>query len=544
MPSAIPYIRFSSKKQAKGSSLKRQESMITDWLLRHPDYTLSTLRFEDLGRSGYSGDHLEYGFGKLLAAIEAGAIKRDDSVVIEAMDRAGRLPPLEMVSLISRILSAGVSIVTLDDQMTYTQESANGQHLFLLVAKMQQANQYSEALSRRIKGSYADRRTKAAAGLAVKRSTPIWLDKKGQLIESLAPFIAQAFSDYADGLGERRIYDRIHNKHPLLEKLNPSTIKRWLTNTTAIGYWGDIPNVHPAVISPELWYRVQKRISAPSLAKEVNSKRAAPSKHLLTGLVKCSHCQSNMIYKALKHSPHVMACGKRARFGITGCDNKTCLPVQLIDYIRRDSSFSYLESALAGQQLSQNEKDLLIAKGKIEAIGVQITTVVNALTITGDIPELQNKLVDLSSQRKALEDEAIILSRTDSPSIHTPITLATLELGMLENDPLKLNTLLQSSGFVLWCNVDGEIAVGVGSDYFYKYLKAVDGRYVFAMLRDYNDPHPNIMSLKIVGKDDKTTTQPQPLALDAAAYAEAGSMAELLSLKRLHSLRSNRVHFD
>lgn len=541
MPSAIPYIRFSSKKQAKGSSLKRQESMITDWLLRHPDYTLSTLSFEDLGRSGYSGDHLEYGFGKLLAAIEAGAIKSGDSVVIEAMDRAGRLPPLEMVSLISRILSAGVSIVTLDDQMTYTQESANGQHLFLLVAKMQQANQYSEALSRRIKGSYADRRTKAAAGVSVKRSTPVWLDKEGNLVESLAPFIVQAFEDYSIGLGERRIYDRIHDKHPLLEKLNPSTIKRWMTNNTAIGYWGDIPDAHPAVISPELWYRVQKRINeAPAIPK------AAPSKHLLTGLVKCSHCQSNMIYKALKHSPHVMACGKRARFGVTGCNNKTCLPVQLIDYIRRDSSFSYLESALAGQHLSQNEKDLLIVKGKIEDLGRQITTLANTLTIAGDIPEVQKKLIDLSGQRKALEDEAIILSRTDSPSTHTPLTLATLELGMLENDPLKLNTLLQSSGFVLWCNVDGEIAVGVGSDYFYKYLKAVDSRYVFALLRDYTDLHPNIMSLKIVSKDDRpTTTLPQPLALlDAAACGEASSTADLLSLMRLHSLRSNRVHFD
>jgi DNA invertase Pin-like site-specific DNA recombinase len=541
MPSVIPYIRFSSKKQAKGSSLKRQESMITDWLLRHPDYTLSTLRFEDLGRSGYSGDHLEYGFGKLLAAIEAGAIKRGDCILIEAMDRAGRLPPRRMLTLLSRILDAGVSIVTLDDQMTYTQESTDGQYLFLLIAKMQQANQYSEALSRRIKGSYADRRTKAAAGVSVKRSTPVWLDKEGNLVESLAPFIIQAFEDYSIGLGERRIYDRIHDKHPLLEKLNPSTIKRWMTNNTAIGYWGDIPNAHPAVISPELWYRVQKRIQeAPSIPK------AAPSKHLLTGLVKCSHCQSNMIYKALKHSPHVMACGKRARFGVTGCENKTCLPVQLIDYIRRDSSFSYLESALAGQQLSQNEKDLLIVKGKIEDLGRQITTLANTLTIAGDIPEVQKKLIDLSGQRKALEDEAIILSRTDSTShTHTPFTLATLELGMLENDPLKLNTLLQSSGFVLWCNVEGEIAVGVGGDYFYKYLKAADGRYVFAMLRDYNDPHPNIMTLKIVGKDDKaTTTPPQPLALDAAAYDEAGSMAELLSLKRLHSLRSNRVHFD
>lgn len=71
MPSAIPYIRFSSDRQKHGSSIARQEVMISDWLKRHPDYDLSTLKFSDLGESGYHGDHIKEAgnFGKLLKAV-------------------------------------------------------------------------------------------------------------------------------------------------------------------------------------------------------------------------------------------------------------------------------------------------------------------------------------------------------------------------------------------------------------------------------------------------------------------------------------------
>ena len=456
---AIPYIRFSSTKQQHGSSVARQQEAIGKWMLNHPDYTLSNLCFTDLGISGWSGEHSESGgFSKLLVAIEAGAIKAGDCVLVEAMDRAGRLPPFEMVTLIGKVLNAGVLLVTLDDGMTYTQESANGQHLFLLVAKFQQANQYSEALSRRIKASYADRRTKAAAGLSVKRSTPVWIDKEGLLIESLAPFIVQVFEDYAIGLGERRIYDRIQGKHPLLTKLNPSTIKRWMTNTTAIGMWGDIPDVHPPVISKELFYRVQRRLGTPSKPK------AAPTNHLLTGLVKCGVCNSNMIYKALSHSPHVMACGKRARFGAgdKGCSNKTNWPVMLLEGIRLDTYIAAVQRGLLSTQASASEQKRIVLEGEINTLTKTIARLV-ALIAIHDIPEVQASYSAAVNKREQLQYQlAAAISTPDHPSYDYAYNYAN-DLYAI-NDDQQLNALLQQAGYVITC-IDNTATVLESSPY-------------------------------------------------------------------------------
>lgn len=531
MPAAIPYIRFSSKQQGHGSSHARQTELVTKWLVSHTDYTLSNLRFEDLGRSGYSGDHLEYGFGKLLAAIESNYIKAGDVVLVEAMDRAGRLPFLEMVPLLNRILSAGVSIITLDDGVEYTQASANDQHLFLLAAKIQAANKYSEALSRRIKGSYQDRRTKAAAGIPVKRSTPLWLDKEGNLIESLAPFITQAFEDYASGLGERRIFDRIRGKHPLLESINPSTIKRWMTNSTAIGSWGDIPNVHPAVVSQELWYRVQQRNN-----KLSPTAKTAPSKHLLTGLVKCAHCGSNYIYRSLSKSPHVMGCGKRARLGDEGCDNSTNIPVQILDFIRVDSSFPYLQEALEGQQLSQNEKELIVVRGQVQSIGIAITKLTDTLVlIGGDIPEIQQKLQELIGQRTELEQQTAVLERSDTQPTNL-LTIASLEFDLLENDPLKLNALLQTVNYALYVNIEKEVAVGVAGEVLYQYQGAKAGFYTLQM------PFGERSIRRPILANGEQQSFPTPLS--NFQPQEDGPMTNLLDLLRMQNTRRARFHRD
>lgn len=109
---AVSYIRFSSGAQAKGDSERRQSEMLARWLEQHKDYELLDTKFKDLGRSGWSGEHLEHGFGQLLAAIDAEVIPAGSMVLVEAIDRVGRLAPMEMLPLISRIVNAGVSTST------------------------------------------------------------------------------------------------------------------------------------------------------------------------------------------------------------------------------------------------------------------------------------------------------------------------------------------------------------------------------------------------------------------------------------------------
>lgn len=113
MKRVISYIRFSSEKQAKGDSLRRQSKMVTDWLKAHPEYYLDQdLSFRDLGVSGFTGKHLKGGLGDFLTAIEKGLVKAGDTLLIESLDRLSRQAVDRASELLRNILRSGVDVVT------------------------------------------------------------------------------------------------------------------------------------------------------------------------------------------------------------------------------------------------------------------------------------------------------------------------------------------------------------------------------------------------------------------------------------------------
>ncbi|AJE22610.1 recombinase family protein [Azotobacter chroococcum] len=412
---AIPYLRFSSGRQAQGSSYERQHGMIAEWLQRHPQYVLSTMRFEDMGISGWSGAHLENGFGKLLEAINMGHIPTGSVVLCEAWDRIGRLEPLQMIGILSNILKAGVNIITLDDGTEYTRESANGPHLFLLAAKVQQANLFSENLSRRISESWESRRKKADNGEAIKKRLPVWLAKNNQIREEIAPIIVEAFELYAAGWGERRIRRRIKERcisedgtilYPELHKVSPAGVQSWWDMKTAIGYWNDIPGVHPAVISMELWIRVQQERKS----RYTGPKKSAPSKHPLTGLVICGNCGKNYRMKNDKRKTPVMTCGHRGRLGADACTNGKAIPVDVLEAVMMFTCLDYIKRAVISEHPSLNVKKLAEIEFRLGEVHKQLKSLADTIAITGAIDELVNKAKDLNEEKTALEYERTLLS--------------------------------------------------------------------------------------------------------------------------------------
>lgn len=444
MPVAFSYIRFSSAEQAHGDSLTRQQEYVAKWLLAHPEYSLSSASFQDLGISGYSGKHLENGFGKLLAAVESGVIKSTDVVLIEAIDRAGRLEPSVMLHLLTGIVNAGVKLITLDDGITYSNDPNNSNNLFLLVAKVQQAHQYSDALSRRIKDAYTRKREKAAAGDGVKRHTPIWLTSEGELVEGLAPIIVQVFEDYADGLGERRILSRIRGKHPAVETTNPTTLKRWLRNPTAIGRWNDIEDVYPPVVSKELWYRVQKRL------EEGYIPRSAPSKYLLSGLVRCGRCGTNHCVVDTKRSPAVMRCYRRHRQGAEGCSNGSSIPLHVLDFVRSQTMYAAMQRAAQSRNLTSGEKRLIEIEGELSELRRQSDNAAEGLAKYGMVPAITTVLDRLTEQVQQFEQERALLKVAPAPV--SMDDMIDLQHTLLDDDQMRLNALLQGAGYIIVCN--------------------------------------------------------------------------------------------
>lgn len=445
MPTAFSYIRFSSAQQQHGASLERQESMVSRWLLQHPDYTRSTDRFADLGISGFKGKHLDNAFGRLLAAVESGVIKNGDCILIEAIDRAGRLEPMAMLPLLSQIVNAGIDIFTLDDGIKYDKASVNSNHLFLLVAKVQQAYQYSDTLSRRVKDAYTRKRDKAAAGGGVTRRTPLWLDRDGKLIEDLAPVIASIFEDYASGIGERRILARVRGQHPLLEDLNPTTIKKWLRNPTAVGRWNDLEDVYPAAVSKELWFRVQKRL------KDGKKIKSASSVYLLSGLVRCGRCGKNFGVVNTKRSPPVMLCMGRHRLGAAGCSNSRSIPYGVLMRVCSFTSQWALQRAASGQALTRGEKRLIEIDGQLSDLHRQSENVIELLAEHGKtMPGISAKLARLSASVEALETEQALLKA--APAVMDFDHVIDLEYDLLQDDPQRFNAMLQAAGYAIVCD--------------------------------------------------------------------------------------------
>jgi DNA invertase Pin-like site-specific DNA recombinase len=452
MSKAISYIRFSTGKQAKGNSHERQTAMLDRWLLDNSEFTLSSESFQDQGVSGYKGKNAKRDLGSLLEAIRNGLIRKGDVVLVEAVDRIGRQAPFKMFPILSQIVEAGVDIITLDDGMRYDETSINNNHLFLLIAKVQQAHQYSDTLSRRMKASYASRKRAAADGVVPKRNTPVWLTSEGALIPEIAPLVKQAFEDYASGLGERRIFERIFegNDNPLLARMAPSTVKRWMNNRTAIGEWNGIPNVYPAVIEPELFYRVQKRM------EDKFAPRGAPTKHRFTGLVVCGECGKNFNTKHYQNTGITsMECSSRARRGATGCSNNRSIPEPIIDLAFRLTSTKHALKALQGMQLSASQKRDMELEGEIGEVSKKIKRIIGFMENLdeADGDELASKYASLQAERRVLQAEKDGLAADGSVSIMDK----AMNIKEFTKDPMKANALLQTVGYQLVCHVDGRV---------------------------------------------------------------------------------------
>lgn len=449
---AFSYVRFSAIRQRYGDSLRRQTEMVGTWLVQNPDYVLSPLSFQDLGKSGYSGAHLENAFGRLLAAVETGAIPSGSTILIEAIDRAGRMEPMDMLPLVSKIVKAGVDIVTLDDGIRYDRKSANSNHLFLLVAKVQQAYNYSENLSRRVLAAYEKKREVARAGVAVGRRTPLWLSSefpngKGtppivKLREDIAPYVAQAFEDYAAGLGERRILARLRAQHDEFMTVSFSTIKRWLKNPVAVGRWNDIEDVYPPVVSKELWFRVQKKL------KDVSKPKSASSKYLLSGLVKCARCGKNYCVTGQKAALGMM-CITRHHFGDgpDGCTNSRSIPYTVFDFIRSQTAHAALLRASQSKTLTQSERRLIEIEGQLGELHKQSERAAEGLAAYGMLPAIKAVLDRVTDSIRVLEQEQALLKAT--PVEATLSDMVDEEDTLLDDDPERLTALLKGVGYVM-----------------------------------------------------------------------------------------------
>jgi DNA invertase Pin-like site-specific DNA recombinase len=473
MAKAHSYIRFSSTKQERGTSLKRQQDMISSWLIKNPEIELSNLSFKDLGLSGYHGNHLKHDFGRLLDAIEADKIKAGDYILVEAIDRIGRLETTVGAEMILRICNRGVKIITLEDNQEYSKEaiSLNGGIFYYLIGKIDMAHQYSKNLSRRVSSAWEDKREKAEKGLVVKRKTFWWLTRcpKSDMFEVLTDndksILNEVFKQFNSGVSYARIVDYLKslNDERFSNTSHPA-VRQWITSKTCLGYWEE-NKIYPQAIDEATFYIAQQEHKERNEGKV----KGAASGHVMAGLVKCSLCGSNYSVRNHKHSASVMFCGKGKR-GKTHCSNTKSIPLQIFDELRYQTQIEYLYKIMSSEVQQEVERELIGIDGKLKDLDLQIEHFNDAIGShkIKDKNRLYKKLDKAQDEYKQLQlDKMNIASTTKTKFDLVKSTSEIFSNGMddLLSDHNKLNGMLKSIGYAIQANNNKMWISNVGLSY-------------------------------------------------------------------------------
>lgn len=336
MPYAYPYIRFSSDVQKDGNSLLRQTKAIQAYLAENPHLEVDKrLNLEDLGKSGYAGQHLEKG-GALhlfLEKIKKGEVEKGSVLIIEHFNRLSRLPLIKSITLFNEILANGVNIAVLEERQIFTAENLTSMDYLKAVLRFEVAHAESRDKSNKgidnwqiKKQRLRDARDPVSARAEFTKTVPLWLTVDGKDIrvnEDKAVTIRLVFE-----LCSRRNYGFMkiakhlnENKIPRLDCSGRAwtfdIVKRLVHNRALIGEYQPrisvrkegrkrleyvpsneppIEGVFPAVIDLALFDEVQAKTQS---RKVGGGGRRADMPNLFLKLLRCNECGGS-----IKHQKH------------------------------------------------------------------------------------------------------------------------------------------------------------------------------------------------------------------------------------------------
>lgn len=316
------YRRFSSGRQARGTSLERQTKLAQAWCQERGYDLDESLSLSDLGVSAFKGDNATKGaLGGFIAAIEAGKVPKGSILLVESLDRLSRATLPEAVSLLMQIVKTGVRVVSMVDGKEWNSETINDTMSFMLsVLLFSRAHEESSTKAKRVSAAF---QTKRQAGLPVvsKMHGGGWMqpktDKSGwELIPDKAESVRKVFELAASGKGGVSIA-RIATEEgwamPWRERKNTGKgwehtgISRLLRDRRVLGEWQPMRTVNrvmtpdgdpvqgyfPAAVSEDLWHRVQVALKGRTGPKRLRGINA----DVFSGLLYCK-CGERMERKA------------------------------------------------------------------------------------------------------------------------------------------------------------------------------------------------------------------------------------------------------
>ena len=275
------YVRFSSKKQEQGDSLRRQTEQADAWIARN-GHTLAD-SYIDPGVSAFRGKHRhKKALSRFLQLVENGTIKKGSILVIEALDRLSREGVYDAYGLFLQIINAGIKIAVLSPEERVYDRRKQDDFISLLmpIISFYLAHIESKKKSDHVSKFWQNARAKAHEKKPSTRR-PSWLDwDEGLQDFTVKPGAGKAikyiFEATIDGAGQRKVLDHLTKHHKPIGRSgswNSSFIQKVLNDRAVLGEWqphtftedgervpvGEpITDYYPRIIDDKTFYRAQQ----------------------------------------------------------------------------------------------------------------------------------------------------------------------------------------------------------------------------------------------------------------------------------------------
>jgi DNA invertase Pin-like site-specific DNA recombinase len=391
---AYSYIRFSTPQQALGDSLRRQTEKAAKYAAGH-GLTLDTeLNLSDLGVSAYRQSNSKKGALRVfLDEVEAGHIAVGSYPLIENMDRLSRDEIYEAMGPFLTLITSGITVVTLTDERRYSRETLSHEGasaMHYIVAEMTRAHSESRRKSQLVGAAKARKKQQlvehGVQGKPYTRMTPAWIrwsDKATayELLPDRAAIVREIFERTDAGDGIDRIAKNLNQRGVDTwgrgagkQKANHwrgSYIRKILVSTAPIGTFTPhdttyddttrarrstptalIPNMFPAAVGEELYWRVNRRFAT---AAPRGKNAGHDAKSIVAGIVRCATC-GHSVTRVSKGTYVYLVCS-RANMRAHGC-KYLAVPYGAVETALRENAGWLIEEAPRGKNTAALDREI------------------------------------------------------------------------------------------------------------------------------------------------------------------------------------------
>ncbi len=439
MRQVITYLRFSSKPQERGDSLRRQNALFEQWLKKNPD-TQVVDTFQDEGQSAFHGKHLKGEFGRMLQSIQDGKYPAGRTVLlVESENRLNRQKARKTENLVDLITGKGIDVICLESGKTYNAENIDelGTSIQLKIAAHIAYTQSKEK-SDKVSAAWEERTRLAMEGKRLTKMVPGWIDPETLKLNEHALTVKTVFELLLAGESLHNIARHLQSnnikafsRRKDANGFSVHSVRTILTSESTIGTLAASKhNSRPAI--PD-YYAAAVDVSTFNKAQEIlskNRKGRTPASdnpvtiNLFKGLMRCE-CGSSVHPTGVKNTYQgVYRCNHKVdgRCDIPHMNRKP------FDQWMIDNIVGMLEQSIddkPGKRIAEIEYQIDILSKQIKKapsilLGMEVES--------DDFAEFQEEVNKLTRKRKGLRSELDSLKHHESLSDKVLPQLVDLDL--------------------------------------------------------------------------------------------------------------------